>query len=440
MAHRYADKNALFMPSEELFNNPHKGIVTFNRFNGDKLNEDWTAETGYKMERIPPQEGLYHGNVKNFPDTSIAYFRIPWNKVEPKEGKYDIDFVENILETAKSRGQTTMIRFVAHTRRPEPEDEMPEWFCRKINFPPRELGDKRSPRDPLYYKLYGNLIREMGKHFDGDPRLDSIDLSLVGAWGEGGHINELPPEEWYPLADAYTDAFKKTPMQILFNCPNAFFYVNKSRPIGYRADCLGDMGYHMWHHYPDTLPLYGESWKKAPVQFEVCWIVQHWLDMGWDVDYIIEQSLKWHITSFNAKSCAIPEIWTDKFNNWIKNMGYRFSIRKFTYPTSASAGDTLGCYMWMENRGVAPIYHKYPFVIRLRNDNDIYDIETNADITSWLPGDNIWQENIKLPDNLPCGKYKLEAGIKVSDTDRIRLATKCPENDGFRTVGEIEIK
>ena len=440
MAHRFPDKDVLFMPSDELFNNPHKGVTTFNRYNGDKLNENWSVETGWMMERIPPQEGLYEGNVKNFPDTSIAYFRIPWATLEPKEGEYNFGFVENILKTANERGQTAMLRFVAHNRRPEPDLEMPEWFCKKINFPPRELGDKRSPRHPLYYEMYGNLIREMGKCFDGDPRLDSVDLALVGAWGEGGHIEELPPEEWYPVADAYTETFKKTPMQTLFNCPEAFNYVNKSRPVGFRADCLGDMNAHMWYDYPDTLPLYGESWKKSPVQFEVCWIVKHWLDMGWDVDYIIEQALKWHLTSFNAKSCAIPEVWTDKFNNWIKKMGYRFSLRKFTYPSSASAGDTLGCYMWIENRGVAPIYHKYPFVVRLRNDKNVFDIETDADIRKWLPGDNLWENNIKLPDNIPSGNYMLEVGIKYSDERVIEVATKAKKNNGFLEVGKIEIK
>ena len=37
---------------------------------------------------------------------------------------------------------------------------------------------------------------------------------------------------------------------------------------------------------------------------EVCWVMQHWLDKGWDVNYIIDQSLKWHISSFNGKSSA----------------------------------------------------------------------------------------------------------------------------------------
>ena len=440
MTYIQADKIATFMPSDELFANPHKGIVTFNRYNGDRLNQGWTIENGWTMERIPSQEGLYQGDVDGFPKSSIAYFRIPWVTLEPSEGEYRFDIVENILKTADSRNQKVMLRIVAHNRRPDPDLELPEWFRNKINYPVRELGDKSSPRHPLYYELYGNLIKELGKRFDGDRRLDTLDLALVGAWGEGAGINEIPECEWQPLADAYTSAFKNTPMQTLFNSPAVFEYVNKTRPVGFRADSLGDMNYHMYHPYPDTFPKYGESWKKSPVQFEVAWIMQYWLDMGWDIDYIIEQSLKWHITSFNAKSCAVPEIWTDKVNQWIKKMGYRFSLRKFAYPSKASAGDIAEFKMWMENRGVAPIYHKYPFVIRLRNEFATYTLETDADITAWLPGDNIWQQNITLPDDIRCGNYALEVGIPFDVNDTIKIATLCHNNDGYLVIGNIDIE
>ena len=97
-------------------------------------------------------------------------------------------------------------------------------------------------------------------------------------------------------------------------------------------------------------------------------------------------------------------------------------------------------YMWMENRGVAPIYHKYPFVLRLRNDNAFFDIKTDADITSWLPGDNLWTQNITLPTNIPNGSYVLEAGIKFSDEKVIEIASKGKKNNGFLEIGKIEIK
>jgi hypothetical protein len=52
---------------------------------------------------------------------------------------------------------------------------------------------------------------------------------------------------------------------------------------------------HMCDYYPQAIINFGmkDAWKKAPVTLEVCWVMQHWKDKGWDIDYIVDQSLKW---------------------------------------------------------------------------------------------------------------------------------------------------
>ena len=78
------------------------------------------------------------------------------------------------------------------------------------------------------------------------------------------------------------------------------------RDVGWRVDCLGDLGgfsptwCHMCDYYPQAIINFGmnDAWKKAPVTLEVCRVMQHWKDRGWDIDYIIDQSLKRHIATF----------------------------------------------------------------------------------------------------------------------------------------------
>ena len=116
-------------------------------------------------------------------------------------------------------------------------------------------------------------------------------------------------------------------------------------------------------------------------------------------------------------------------------MGYRYAVRRVDYPTRAQAGDCLHFSMWIENRGVAPIYHSYPFIIRLRGENGIYDFETDADITSWLPGDILWDGTLTLPEDLPEGAYILEAGIS-NGKEQVLLATDSECTNGFSRIGD----
>jgi hypothetical protein len=51
--------------------------------------------------------------------------------------------------------------------------------------------------------------------YDGHPDLESIDLSIMGAWGEGAGSDFLKKETMERLVNAYTGSFKKTPLIML---------------------------------------------------------------------------------------------------------------------------------------------------------------------------------------------------------------------------------
>ena len=69
-----------FKETNEVLTNPGIGFMTFQRFNGDDLNEGlgWT-------EGKPIEYQQFDGNLENkdHPMTSIAYFRIYWRYLEP---------------------------------------------------------------------------------------------------------------------------------------------------------------------------------------------------------------------------------------------------------------------------------------------------------------------------------------------------------------------
>ena len=442
---RYPTVIQKLKPSNELLRNPGKGFTSFQRFRGDALNEEmmgekWCVENGWRMERYEDNDGMfrYYG-IEGHPDTSIAYFRIPWRTLEPVESKYDFSLLDMLLSRAEERGQRVMFRFPPHSARPDDALELPEWIIEKLGLSPREVGDKSSPICDFFFDKYSAFIRKVGEHIDGDKRVESIDVAVVSAWGEGAQMPDLPDKYKRQMADAYLDAFKSTQLIALFNDTDFFNYISRERAVGLRADCLGDMKWsHMTHLYPRAFAEFPDVWKKAPIAFEVCWVMRHWFEMGWDIDFTIEESLRWHITSFNEKSVYIPDEYREKVENWIKRMGYRFSARFIEHPKSAHPGDEAIINVCMENRGVAPIYRRYPLKLRLVSESDSYEFICDADITTWLPGNYLIEEEIKLPEDMKCGEYSIEIGITDGKTD-VLIATDAPRNGAFSVIGKIRV-
>jgi hypothetical protein len=169
--------------------------------------------------------------------------------------------------------------------------------------------------------------------------------------------------------------------------------------------------------------------------------MQHWKDMGWDVDHIIAESLKWHISSFNAKSSPVPEQWRPSVDAWLRVMGYRFILRKFTYPETVKAGEKLAFTSWWENAGAAPCYRKFPVALRLKSDGKTEILTTGADITSWLPGDNLYDDAVNVPADAPPGEYDLQIGILDPRPNKptVKLAIAGRDPDGWYLLGRITV-
>ena len=427
--------------------NPGIGFMTFQRFNGDKLNEGTKWTEGYPIIYQDFDGDLTN---QNHPMTSLAYFRVYWRFIEPAKDQYRWELIDKALETAAARGQTLLLRIAPYGT--GADNDVPDWY-REMVGPEENLPEKKwrtNPEDTRYPEHFGDVIRELGMRYDGHPTLESVDLSIVGAWGEGAGSELLTQQTRELLVDSYLDAFRKTPLVMLLTDEKTNRYGLSKRDVGWRVDCLGDMGgfsptwCHMCDYYPQAIVNFGmkDAWKKAPVTLEVCWVMQHWKDKGWDIDYIIDQSLKWHISSLNAKSSPVPGEWWPQVNRWLKQMGYRFVLRKLTYASKVTSGGKLQFTSWWENKGVAPCYRPFRLAFRLKKpDADILLI-TGADVRSWLPGDNMYDNAVSIPANAAQGQYELQIGILDDRVDKpkVNLAIEGRTPDGWYNMGRIDIE
>ncbi len=433
---------------QDVLVNPGMGITTFQRFNGDPLNPglDWSEE-GPTSKLTPGQP--------DFPDASIAYCRWFWSALELEHGKIRWEIIDHALEQARLHHQTLAIRLMPYDQ----EHPLPEWYrasgARRANKPTDKDGGIWQPdfSDPLYLKYWGELVAAAGARYDGHPYLESVDISSIGYWGEGWS-DYMPPFPYQKvLIDIYFDAFKQTPLLMNFDEQQALTY-GTQRGAGWRADCLGDMrsnaanGKARWSHmldfYPQQIARAGiqDVWQRSPVSLETCWVPGYWKKQDWDVDYILDQALRWHISSLNVKSSAIPPDWKKQFDEFPKKMGYRFILRRLEYPKAVKAGQIATIHMWWLNAGVAPVYREYWLAIELHSPNSSAVIRLPADVRRWLPGDAVFDGSIYVPENLKPGTYRFRVAMLDPRTEQpaIRLAIQGRDPDGWYDLGQVAVE
>ena len=434
---------------DDVLTNPGIGFMTLNRFNGDTLNEGTGWTEGYPIPDYPFRGQL---TVPGQPLTTIAYFRVYWKFVEPEQEKYNWAMLDGALEKAAQRGQTLMLRVAPYGT--NADNDVPDWYRALVGDESKKglpAKWRTDPENSLYVQHFTRLVRALGKRYDGHPNLELVDVSIVGAWGEGEYTERLKDTTMRALVDSYFDSFQRTPLVMQPTDRRTNTYALSRRDAGWRADCLGDMrcadgaGWcHMFDAYPEAIINFGvqDAWKKAPVTLEACWVMQHWKNKGWNVDYIIEQSLKWHISSFNNKSSAVPAEWEPQVKRWLNRMGYRLVLRRFTYPESVQAGGTMAITSWWENTGVAPCYRMYPFAIRLRGAGGEAIIDTRADVRSWLPGDAVYDDTLAAPAELAPGEYEIGVAIvdPVTRKPKVKLAIAGVDEGGWYNLGAITVR
>ena len=442
----FAQKTVIVRPVEvdDVLVNPEMGIQTFQRSNGDPINPGsrWSEEG-------PSTAPAPNPGKPDFPESSIAYYRWFWSQLEPEPGKYVWDAIDLAIERARAHNQMVDFRLMPYDQ----SHALPEWYqksgARRANKPGDSDGKIWSPDadDPSYAKRWGEFIAATGKRYNGHPGVNAVDISTVGYWGEGWgpYLPEWSVQQ--RLLDQYFDAFDRTRLLTNFDEPRALAY-GTGRGAGWRLDCWGDLGgrgqnmMHMLDLYPQQVVRTGiqEVWRRSPVSLETCGTPLSWKQWGYtdkQLQSIFDQALRWHATSINIKSTAIPAEWKPAFREFEKKIGYRYVLRRLEYPAAARAGTMIPVSMWWLNAGVAPVYGEYWLALRI--DNTV--VRLPVDVRKWLPGDAVFDGTLFIPEKLTPGKHRVQVGIlsPVTGAPAIRLGIEGRQPDGWYDVGDIEI-
>jgi hypothetical protein len=427
---------------DDVLVNPGMGIETFNRLSGQALNE------GVQWSEVGPEGPIPDAPPRtvDFPGSSVAYLRWFWSQLEPQPGKYRWEIIDTALAEAHRHNQRLAIRLMPY----DDKHPLPDWYissgARRANKPDDKDGAIWCPdsADPFYVKSWSAIVSEMGRRYDGHPDLNHVDISTVGYWGEGWgpYLPDWPVQQ--QLIDVYLHAFPRTPLLMNFDELQALVYGTK-HGAGWRLDCWGDMGRpfknfaHMLDLYPQQIARgkLQEVWRTAPVALESCGVPESWKQWGFSLKPILDQALRWHASTINIKSSVIPAEWKSAFDQFQKEIGYRFVLKKLEYPTRVKRGSMAQVNMWWFNAGVAPVYRDYLLALEI---GDMM-VPLDADIRQWLPGDSVYESTIPIPWELKPGKYRLRVALldPRTHTPAIRLAIAGRQSDGWYDLGDIAV-
>jgi len=443
--------------TDDVLINPNMGFTTFQHFAGDDLFGEykWTEHGPENFDHSgdpPTPPGQVWPAAERFPETSISYCRWYWSLLEPERGKYNLEIIEKAAASAAARGQTLDLRIMPHNE----TSTVPEWYragagAGKVAQAFVKGGNWMPDYDdPAYLECFGGLVRAAGERFDGDPRINMVDMGIFGHWGEWhrGDKEMGSVETRIKGVDLFLEAWPKTPKAMLIGAGPGLAHSFRNG-CGWRADCWGDMGGfsptwdHMHDSYTVSLAEAGgeEAWKQGFVSFEVCWTMQKWHDEGWDIDYIVDQALRWHVTSVNLKSAPVPEDYWPHVELMQKRMGYRIAPRTVRWADEAKAGGALTLNSIWENQGVAPPYHGYGCAARLKGDAGEHVLTIAESTADWMPGYHVFEQELELPGDIKPGSYALQLALVSPHSGEacVKLACDLPADGLWYGVGEVTI-
>ncbi len=426
--------------SDALLVNPGMGFETFNCFNDEE--RDLAAE--------------------NYPECSISYHRYYWDRLEPEEGKYNFDLMDEILEKCAKHKQDLALRFMPIS--PQTKPGIPEWYMKKAKGYAFDRNGRKgwSPdwNDPYYLDKWEALTAAFGERYNGHRHMDRLEIGGYGFWSEW-HISHtdvpvITEENAFRLIDMNFKHWDRTPMMMLIGYEPGLRYAVK-KGAGWRADSLGDWGHfsetwnHMENMYPrilnEEVPEAREAWKNGPIAFEppgrMNDLERYVPSIGGGYDNMWDKALEWGGSAYNAKSGDIPDSQIPSMERFLKRCGYRFNVKRVEVQGSRpEQSGQLPVSVILENTGVAPVYRDYSLAFRLEGGNSLRVVRTGQDMKSLLPGEHEINLAATMPGSLEKGSYRISLGIVYGDEEQpaIRLANKGCDAGGWLPLEGIKVQ
>lgn len=387
-------------------------------------------------------------------DISLLYVDITWAELEPEEGVYAWETIEEKNQFArwKKEGKHLVLRFVCDIPGNTEHMDIPEWLYEKSGKAGKwydgEYGKGFAPdyENSTIISCHEQAVKALGARFGQDGLISYIELGSLGHWGEwhvnyGEGIQRIPGEEIrekyiLPWIEAFPDAM------ILMRRP---FAAAKKYGFGLYNDMTGHpQGTQSWFDWINNGGDYDQTgeknaivsmkdfWKTAPSGGEFTSSLSMEEMMDTNLSETVELIREAHTTFLGPK---IPdEDYADEYKEVLKNMGYRLWISKAEIKSTRNSSHLE---LTWENSGVAPLYKDWPVYVYIEDDTGklVEKRKIPMEISSVLPGEkkvtSIMLETDRLNSLLEKG-YRLAVGIEdpMTETSSVRFAMEALYKEG----------
>lgn len=337
---------------------------------------------------INPMIGYAHSadSSRAFPDCALVYIDITWRELEPEEGVFAWEAIEeeNHVERWKSEGKHAVLRFVCDKPSDEAHMDIPDWLYKKTGgggtHYDMEYGKGYSPDydNETFIACHERAIRALGERFGSDSFYSYVELGSLGHWGEwhvkyDAGIKRIPMQsvrERYvaPYLEAFPDA------GLLMRRP---FAEGAARRMGVYNDMAGDPdSTDEWLGWIGNGGIYNQTgeacitavptvWDYAPVGGEFTSGIPMKDLLGKYRSRTMELLTRSHTTFLG------PKIPVDDDGNLLKgadevlrSLGYRLRISRMEVKSSFWNKNPKVSLEW-HNDGTAPLYWDWPVYLYL---------------------------------------------------------------------------
>ena len=361
---------------------------TLKRFNGPLANphKGFTVPTEGTWVFVPEFEYGPYGSLNNRAWDLVTYGSgyQKWSKLNPAKGVYDWTELDKLLEALAEHDMGYALRvlpyspsFIRGNDTPEEEYDWTPPFvyeegAKKITATVQWNGYRASVPvwdDSVYLHYAKEFAKALAQKYDGDPRIEYIDVRSFGEWGEwhASHLDgsEMPSDSVEKdMLDYYASVFKKTLLVLPSSGMGDVYTHALSLGITKRDDgfiSIPGRPDSLVRAYEANLPTIAENQAGYATLLNNNDIIPggylKWTPERW-VDAITTAHLTYYVLDqdsdegykFYKENKALADSMT-------KVIGYNFTVERAELETIASGKNTSSTLtITVKNTGVAPCF------------------------------------------------------------------------------------